>query len=224
MNAREDRLTRQPPGGHVQASAHVNDASTLPAVPAVPAVGDVDYPALFRAHYGRVVRWLTVLGVARADVDDVAQEVFLVAHRRLGQLRDGASTTGWLLGIARRVAATARRGRGRAERRAAEAEPPADPIDPEAAALRNEGARLVHAFACSLPEEQRLVFVLYELDGASAGEIADAFGTSINTVHARVRLIREKFQRLVQRERARHERTGGAPARRIGDAAAEREP
>ena len=61
------------------------------------------------------------------------------------------------------------------------------------------------------------IAVVLRDDATCVSEIAEAFGTSINTVHARVRLIREKFQRLVQRERARHERTGGAPARRIGD-------
>lgn len=167
------------------------------------------YAELFRAHYARVVRWLTVLGIARADVDDVAQEVFIVAHRKLGQLRPDASAAGWLLGISRRVAATHRRDRGRAIARELRATPPAELPDPEAAAMRSEAAKVLHDFLATLPEEQRLVFVLYEMDGLNATEIAETMGISSNTVHSRVRLTREKLQRVVVRHRAQGIRSDG---------------
>lgn len=161
------------------------------------------YAALFRAHYGRVVRWLTVLGIGPGEVDDIAQEVFIVAHRKLDQLRDDASPAGWLLGIARNVAATQQRSRRRARAREERASPPSEHPDPESAAMRNEAARLLHGFLATLPEDQRLVFVLFEMDGASASEIADALEISRNTVHSRIRLIREKLARVVARERAK---------------------
>ncbi|MBL4686291.1 MAG: sigma-70 family RNA polymerase sigma factor [Nannocystaceae bacterium] len=164
------------------------------------------YEDMFRAHYGRVVRWLTVLGVCRADVDDVAQEVFIIAHRKLDQLRADASVTGWLLGITRHVSATARRTRKRAEVRETQAEPPQQAPNPEAIAMRNEAAQRLHEFLVSLPEQQRLVFVLYEMDGATANEVAEAMGISRNTVHSRVRLIREKLARAVARHRAKGRR------------------
>lgn len=169
----------------------------------------VQYAELFRANYARVVRWLTVLGIARADVDDVAQEVFIVAHRKLEQLRPDASAAGWLLGISRRVAATHRRDRGRAIARELRAAPPNELPDPEAAAMRSEAARVLHDFLATLPEEQRLVFVLYEMDGLNATEIAESMGISSNTVHSRVRLTREKLQRVVARHRARGTRSDG---------------
>ena len=167
------------------------------------------YKAIFRSHYGRVVRWLTVLGIPGGEVDDVAQEVFIVAHRKLGQLRPDASVLGWLLGISRRVSATHRRSRERARAREREAPRPTDLPDPEAVAMRSEAARLLHRFLSSLPEEQRLVFVLYEMDGAKAGEIAAALGISTNTVHSRIRLMREKLARVVQRERSKEEGRNG---------------
>ena len=161
------------------------------------------YAALFRAHYGRVVRWLGVLGVPMGEVDDVAQEVFIIAHRKLDQLRDDASPAGWLLGIARNVAATQRRSRRRARAREEHADAPGEHPDPETVAMRSEAARLLQRFLATLPEEQRLVFVLFEMDGVSASEIAEALGISRNTVHSRIRLIREKLARVVARERAK---------------------
>jgi RNA polymerase sigma-70 factor (ECF subfamily) len=132
--------------------------------------------------------------------------VFIVAHRRLDQLRPDASVTGWLLGITRRVGATARRNRERAVARANSASPPEQPLDPEALAMRSEAAQVLHEFLMTLPEEQRLVFVLYEIDGANANEIAEALSISPNTVHSRVRLIREKLGRVVARQRAKGRR------------------
>ncbi len=178
-----------------------------PAEPRLRTDASERYQQMFRAHYGRVVRWLTVLGVHAADVDDVAQEVFLVAHRKLDQLRPDASVTGWLLGISRRVGATSRRTRQRVQARQLRATPPQPEPDPEALAMRSEAAQLLHEFVATLPEDQRLVFALYELDGANATEVAQAMGISRNTVHSRVRLIREKLGRVVARQRAKAGRT-----------------
>lgn len=164
------------------------------------------YEGLFRAHYGKVVRWLSVLGVPQAAVDDVAQEVFIIAHRKFDQLRPDASPSGWLMGIARNVAATHRRGARRAANREQHADEPAPAPSPEANAMRNQAARLLQDFLDSLPEEQRLVFAMYELDGASGSEVADALGISRHTVHSRVRLIREKLARRLARQQARNER------------------
>jgi len=176
--------------------ASVADAAPTPGV-------EPEYDEMFRAHYGHVVRWLSVLGVRGGDVDDAAQEVFIIAHRRRDQLREDATVTGWLLGISRRVAATARRTRQRAQAREKRATPPEPGPDPETVALRSEAAEILHRFTDSLPEQQRLVFVLYELDGTTAPEIAEMLGVSPNTVHSRIRLVRDKLNRVVARERKR---------------------
>jgi len=162
------------------------------------------YADMFRAHYPKVVRWLSVLGVSQAAVDDVAQEVFIIAHRKYDQLRPDASSAGWLMGIARNVAATHRRGDRRARAREQHAATPAAAPNPEANAMRNQAARLLQDFLDTLPEEQRLVFAMYELDGASGSEIAETLGLSRHTVHSRIRLTREKLARRLARQQARN--------------------
>lgn len=167
------------------------------------------YAEMFRAHYGRVVRWLSVLGVSPAELDDVAQEVFIIAHRKLDQLRPDASVAGWLLGISRRVGATHRRGHRRARAREEHAALPQGTVDPETAVMHTQAAQLLHEFLQSLPEQQRLVFVLYEMDGANATEIAEALEIPRNTVHSRIRLIRDKLARVVARHKVKAVRTHG---------------
>ncbi|MGH1343714.1 MAG: RNA polymerase sigma factor [Nannocystales bacterium] len=162
------------------------------------------YAEMFRAHYPKVVRWLSVLGVPQAAVDDIAQEVFIIAHRKYEQLRPEASTAGWLMGIARNVAATHKRGDRRARAREQHASTPVVAANPEATAMRNQAARLLQDFLDTLPEEQRLVFAMYELDGASGSEIAETLGLSRHTVHSRIRLTREKLARRLTRQQARN--------------------
>ena len=123
----------------------------------------------------------------------------------MGQLRPDASVAGWLLGISRNVAATHRRSRARARIREAEASPPPTTPPPDDVVLQAEAARTLERFVASLPEEQRWVFVLCEVDGESASAVAEALAISRNTVHSRLRLIREKLNRFVVRERARQE-------------------
>ncbi len=167
------------------------------------------YAEMFRRHYARVVRWLSVLGVSLAEVDDLAQEVFIIAHRKREQLRADASVAGWLLGISRRVAATHRRTDARGRARDQHAAPPGETPSPEAVVIRSEAAQLLHDFLATLPDEQRLVFALYEMDGANASEIAEALAIPANTVHSRIRIVRERLARFVARERARGKGTHG---------------
>ena len=52
-------------------------------------------------RYGRVVHGLLLARVARDEVEDLVQDVFLTAWRRLAELRDPAAFGGWIAMIAR---------------------------------------------------------------------------------------------------------------------------
>ena len=69
--------------------------------------------ALFRAHASFVAGFLVRLGVRPSDLDDLMQEVFVVAHRRGGFQPGPARPTTWLARIAIRVAMAHRRTRMR---------------------------------------------------------------------------------------------------------------
>src|SRR5436853_6541934 len=76
--------------------------------------------ALFRAHASFVAGFLVRLGVRPADLDDLMQEVFVVAHRRRGFQPGPARPTTWLARVAIRVAMAHRRTRTRQWRELAE--------------------------------------------------------------------------------------------------------
>jgi RNA polymerase sigma-70 factor, ECF subfamily len=174
-------------------------ASALTALPRLEAdqgaAGAADgMTALYDEHAAFVWRNLRRLGVRDDGLDDATQDVFLVVHRRWADLPRERPRS-WLYGIVRRVAADHRRTRRRrgAEPLAAAGEPVAPGPTPEQRAEQAEAMRVVYEVLGKLPEEQREVFVLAELEQMTAPEIAEAVGTPVNTVYSRLRVARAAF-------------------------------
>ncbi len=158
---------------------------------------DPDFDAIYRANVAVVWRFLRRSGVPDSLLEDATQEVFLVFHRRRDECRGTSTERTWLLGIARGVAANTRRGRQRFLRRLGalhEAPPPATPHSPEDRAARAEARRLIEEFLGTLPEVQREVFALVEIEGLRQREVAEHLDISINTVGSRLRVARTAFQ------------------------------
>jgi RNA polymerase sigma-70 factor (ECF subfamily) len=168
-----------------------------------------DFRALYDAHFAFVWRTLVRFGVPQASAEDAAQEVFVTLYRRLPDYDGTTPMRSWLWGMCRRVAQTQRRGQQRAERRAETARPPAPAPSPDAALERKQAADFVQEFLDGLPEELREVFVLIEVEGLSAPEVAAALSVKVNTVYSRLRLARERFERAGARLRAREGRAAG---------------
>jgi RNA polymerase sigma-70 factor (ECF subfamily) len=166
------------------------------------------FESVYSGHFRGVWRTLRRLGVADTQLDDAAQDVFIVVHRKLESF-DGRSLRGWLYAIAVRVASDYRR--GVAHRRAAQLpEGVRDPaLDPQARSELQESVRLLHALLEELPSDLRTVFVLAELEELTVPEIAEALGANLNTVYSQKRSARLRFEAALKRERARL--GGGAP-------------
>lgn len=174
------------------------------------------FRAMYEAHVAFVWRSLRRLGVREADVPDAAQEVFLVAHRREQEFEGRSARTTWLFGIALRVASDRRR-RADARRQVLDHDAVGAAVDPDADGARTEeragAADLLERALDALPIEQRAVLVLYELEGMTTAEVADAVGCPLGTVYSRLRLGREAFQEAADRLRRgvapRSRRAGG---------------
>ena len=138
-------------------------------------------------------------------LDDGAQDVFIVVHRRLAEFEGRSSLKSWLFGIARRVAHDHRRRIGRKERTEELPETVADPggSTPAHDAERAEAVRTLHEILTALDDDKREVFVLAELEQMTVPEIAEAIGANVNTVYSRLRAARAAFEQAVQRRLAR---------------------
>jgi RNA polymerase sigma-70 factor (ECF subfamily) len=155
-----------------------------------------------------VWRSLRRLGVPAAHVDDAAQHVWLIVMRKLPAITVGRERS-FLFGTAIRVAAEVRRKLGRSR----EVTEPIEPIDPGPGAeelLAARRARLVlDEVLDSLPDELRVVFILYELEEQTAAEIAELLSLPPGTVASRLRRARAAFDAVVKRLRARGVAHGG---------------
>jgi DNA-directed RNA polymerase specialized sigma24 family protein len=77
-------------------------------VDARPEPTPLDFESIYAAWFDPVCRWLKALGGPQSDVEDLAQEVFVVVRRKLDRF-DGGNTAGWLYRIASRTVSDARR-------------------------------------------------------------------------------------------------------------------
>jgi RNA polymerase sigma-70 factor (ECF subfamily) len=80
------------------------------------AVKNDRFEELVREHQAGLRAYIRALGAQDAWVDDLAQEVFLVAYRRLAHFEDQADFGRWLRGIARNLVLNERRKNARRSR------------------------------------------------------------------------------------------------------------
>lgn len=169
------------------------------------SAGDLAHPvgprfeALYRDHYAFVWRCARRMCVDDSELEDVIQDVFVVAYRRLDSLAPGIAPSTWLFGIMRNVVRNRARGRGRQQRRLGAIARSVDASERHRQRIETDLAERVLAsemllgFLRELDESQRAVFVLAELEGHSAKEIAAALAINPNTASSRLRLARRAF-------------------------------
>jgi RNA polymerase sigma-70 factor (ECF subfamily) len=147
-------------------------------------------PLVFRVAYG-VLRH-------RQDAEDVAQEAFARAYRKLGQLRDRDRFRAWLVRMTWRLAID----RWRAERRRAGREeavlilPAPRTTDEDAEA--NERALLLWRAIDGLPEKLRVVVVLAAIEEHDTREVARLLEVPEGTVKSRLFTARKRLAEVLR--------------------------
>jgi RNA polymerase sigma-70 factor, ECF subfamily len=200
-----------------------HSASAASGAPSVAPLGSAsvrESPAdafrrMYEAQLDFVWRNLRRLGVSEADVDDKAQEVFVVAHRRFSDFEErGHGPRAWLFQIVLRVASDARRHKRRhpidpdggvAQDRQSIAPSQADAID-----IRQQLDLLDRALR-SIEMGKRAVLVLHEVEEMTAPEVAEVLGIPLNTVYSRLRVARGELEEAIaelrrEQQAARNER------------------
>lgn len=165
---------------------------------------------MFERHYDVVWRSLRRFGVTPDEVDDAAQEVFIVAARRLTDIEVGKERA-FLLSTSVRVASDARRARARRRVGPADSDDAIEAVfDPKPGADvltdQKRAREILDAVLDGMPDEQRMVFVMFELEGITMAAIAEALDVPSGTVASRLRRARAHYGRCVDRLRAEHER------------------
>ena len=165
---------------------------------------------LFERYYERVGRWCFRFTGERESAADLAQEVFLKAHRHLESYRGTAQFGTWLYSIARNEALN------RAKRQAPPSsgfdedlvQVPSPEPDPEELATRSSTSRRLHSFlSATLDETERTVFTLHYGEDVPLDAITrilrldNASGAKAYIVSAKRKLARASEKLLARGEK-----------------------
>lgn len=171
-----------------------SEARPIPVVRPRPTFDQV-----YDRHFGFVWRVLRTLGLPSAAVEDAAQDVFVVVHRRLPEFEGRSDIRTWLYRVAQWVAAD--------ERRRTRTKPEHEPVDehipdeadgPFEALARSEAAETLERILDRMHPEKRIAFLLLDIEEMKANEVAALLEINVNTVYSRLRLAREQFRRLLE--------------------------
>jgi RNA polymerase sigma-70 factor (ECF subfamily) len=161
---------------------------------------------MLQVHFRIVWRTLRRLGLQAAAADDAAQQVFVIASQRIGEVEPGKERA-FLIGTAYRVAANARRKDSRRPETGQEVDFERQAHtgpNPEELVERKRWRELLDIVLDEMPIDLRTVFVLFELEGLSSPEIATALSVPLGTVASRLRRSREAFEQAAAQLRTEH--------------------
>ena len=152
---------------------------------------------LYRRHTGRVYALCLRMTADERRAEELTQDVWVRVWRKIGSFRGESAFTTWLHRVTANVVLQSERGRKRRRDRIHLVDDPEsyETGAPEGAA---ETRITLERAVAELPEQARLVFVLYDVEGHTHQEVADilevAEGTSKAHLHRARRMLRERLR------------------------------
>jgi RNA polymerase sigma-70 factor (ECF subfamily) len=160
--------------------------------------GPVDFDGIFRAHAAYVAGVAArLMGRDDCEVDDVVQDVFWLAARRLGRIHSLEAARPWLVTVTVRV--VRRRFRRRALRALLWGAP--EPVDvPAPGASPEEHALLARIYRVldTLPTDDRIAWLLRHVQGERLQDVALACGCSLATAKRRIAAAQQVVQEALR--------------------------
>jgi len=158
------------------------------------------FDQLVRRHMRRAYAVAYRVVQHREDAEDLVQEGFMAALRNIDRFELGRPFAPWLHRIIVNRALSARRSRAFQLTDALPEQRAAAGTSPLTLTLRGEVMERFRATLADLPERQRLVIQLHDVDGFSADEIGEQLGVAAGTVrwyiHQARRVLREAMAPL----------------------------
>ena len=160
------------------------------------------FETLYRAHAGRLFGLLTRMTGSAQDAEDLLQDVFVHAHRKLASFRGESSLGTWLYRLAVNQCLDHLRGKQSRMARATDSldDDEARPNRPRraGAARRPSRASISSARSRSCPTGCRAAFVLHDVEGLDHREVGAALGISEGTSKSQVHKARMKLRVLLR--------------------------
>ncbi len=187
-------------------------SSNAPQPPNPPATAGstVSIAALVARHHVELYGYAFGLTGDRIDAEDLVQQVFLVAHARLHQLQQPAAARGWLYTILRNTYLKDRR--RQSNRPGVDPEVdldtlPDDRIEDNEDNLEIEGIdrEQLQAALNALPDEFRVVVLMFYFEDSSYRQIAEQLGIPSGTVMSRLSRAKQFLRQRLREAQLRNE-------------------
>jgi RNA polymerase sigma-70 factor (ECF subfamily) len=171
----------------------------------VPSEGEASLVEIYRAHHAHVRAFAQRLLGCPAQAEDLVHDVFVALPKALVKFRGESSLRTFLIAVAVRhaqqhVRAVSRR---RAAERRLALEPQPSSGTPDASFENGELGRILAMALDELPVDQRVAFVLCEVEERTSVEVAEMLGESDGNIRARVFHAKKKLRTLLERRAGR---------------------
>jgi RNA polymerase sigma-70 factor (ECF subfamily) len=158
------------------------------------------FEAIYRQHAGRLYNLAVRMSGSVHEAEDLLQEVFLQAYRKMGSYRGEASLGTWLYRLGVNHCLDRLRGRRAKQERVTDSldvegrpEPAAAPAAALAAVSRMDLERAIG----QLPDGSRAAFLLHDVEGFEHREIAAMLGVAVGTSKSQVHKARLRLRRIL---------------------------
>lgn len=154
------------------------------------------FEQLYREHVGRVYALCLRLSADATTAEELTQETFVKAWRKLSAFRGDSAFSSWLYRIAANTAFQSKRSENRRHARIVTADN-LERVDGRAGevSVNIDLERAIRA----LPPGARSVFILHDIEGYAHEDIAGMTGVAVGTskaqLHRARRLLREALER-----------------------------
>jgi RNA polymerase sigma-70 factor, ECF subfamily len=159
--------------------------------------------SLVTEYHEVLYRYAYRLAGTQPDAEDLVQQTFLMAQQRIHQLRDPQRARQWLFTVLRNVFLKSCRRSPPKDATSLELTPEHWPEEGSDEEPELDIEQLQQALR-ELPDESRLILVMFYFEQASYKEIAERLELKIGTVMSRLARAKEKLRRRLTRQRTGH--------------------
>ena len=154
------------------------------------------YQQLYSAYHDRVYRLALRITKDTAIAEDVAQEVHIKCWKNRGKLEEAASPGAWIMRVTRNLSIDKIRSKRQTTDldQVAYAAPSTDTSPAKSAELQNMMS-ILREFVQELPDKQREIFHLREMEGMKYKEISDILEVTIDEVKVSLFRARKKIRK-----------------------------
>jgi RNA polymerase sigma-70 factor (ECF subfamily) len=160
------------------------------------------FEEVYRTHSGRLYNVAFRMVGNAADAEDLLQEIFLAAHRKLESFRGDSALGTWLYRLAVNLCLDylrSRTGRAISVTDALDDEHPLPERESRSLAERTVTKMDLERALAQLPEGCRMAFVLHDIEGLEHREVAEAMGIAEGTSKSQVHKARLRLRALLSK-------------------------